>query len=449
MPGKAERIATVLRAPTLRQPVVLAGAYAVTVWSTLAVITVLNSYPPAGGARRPKAGYLTSIRSRVGSSPGDVRVLNQAQQRIRRLLDSMVDSGGEQGVQVAAYLDGDLVLDTWAGSAGPSGTPVDGQTLFPVFSVSKGVTATAVHILVERGVFDYETRIAQFWPRFAAHGKDVVTLAHVLEHSAGVPYFPAGLGPDDLLDRERISGLIADSVPAWEPGTRTGYHSLTFGYLVDQLIRGATGRTLEEVVREEITVPLGIDQDMFIVPPEQHAHRLADIDGSAFTAVQAQLPDGHPLARVVGGFTLDALVPRTSVPDGRSWSLAAPLPFGTTMTARAGARLYGALANDGEIDGVRLLSPQRLALATRIRRRDVDQIVGAPIPKSLGYTHGDPVTGFAESAFGFGGLGGAKAYADPAHRISFAFTHNRLTPPTENDNALPVAAELRTALGFC
>jgi CubicO group peptidase (beta-lactamase class C family) len=324
-----------------------------------------------------------------------------------------------------------------------TGRPVDGNTLFPVFSVSKGIIATAVHRLVERDVLRYDTGIAELWPEFGTRGKEAVTVAHVLEHSAGIPYFPAGLTPDDLADYDRVVSLVADLEPAWEPGTMTGYHSLTFGYLVAEVVRRATGRTVDEVVRTEVAEPLGIEDQLFIVPPTEQAHRLADIDATDFVALQAQLPGGNAFQRVVGGIRVDSIVPRRVAPAGRSWAMDAFLPFGATMTARAGAALYGALASGGG----RLLSPERVALATRIRRRDIDQIIGAPALKSLGYLHADPVSGGIESAFGFGGLGGAEAYADPERRLGFAFTHNRLTPPTAEESAPGLAALLRENLG--
>ncbi|MEJ3656570.1 alpha/beta fold hydrolase [Actinomycetes bacterium KLBMP 9759] len=372
-----------------------------------------------------------------------------AQRRVQLLLDALVASGREVGAQVAVYHDGRLVVDAWAGVAQPStGVPVDGQTLFPVFSVGKGIAATALHVLVDHGLVGYETRLAQFWPEFAVHGKDATTLANVLDHSAGVPYFPMGLSADDLLDADRIAGLIADMEPEWKPGTLTGYHILTFGYLVAETIRRATGASLADVVRNELAAPLGIDEDLFVVPPAAHAHRLADIDADEFVALQSQLPGGSALVRVVGGLSADAIVPRRQPPPGRSWSMEAPLPFSATMTARAGARLYAMLAGGGEIDGVRLLSSRAVATATEIRRSEVDQILGAPVLKSWGYVNGDPVTGARPAAFGFGGLGGAEAYADPEHRLSFAFTHNLLTPPTREDSAPEVAAEVRAALGI-
>jgi CubicO group peptidase (beta-lactamase class C family) len=372
----------------------------------------------------------------------------QAQAAIQARLDDLVESGVELGAQVAAYLGDELVVHAWAGVADPATEQlVDGDTLFPVFSVSKGIVATAVHRLVERDVLRYDTRLAELWPEFGVRGKESITVAHVLEHSAGVPYFPAGLTPDDLADYDRVVSLIADFEPAWKPGTKTGYHSLTFGYLMAEVIWRATGRSVDEVVRVELAEPLGIADELFIVPPTSQADRLADIDAADFVALQAQLPGGNAFQKVVGGILADSIVPRRVAPVGRSWSTDAFLPFSATMTARAGATLYGALANGGRLGGTRLLSPEQLTLATRIRRRDTDQIIDAPALKSLGYLHADPVSGGAETAFGFGGLGGAEAYADPERRLGFAFTHNRLTPPTAEESAPGLAALLRATLG--
>jgi CubicO group peptidase (beta-lactamase class C family) len=367
-----------------------------------------------------------------------------AQEAIQRRLDDLVESGVELGAQVAAYLGDELVVHAWAGTADPAtGQLVDGTTLFPVFSVSKGILATVAHRLVERDALRYDTRLAELWPEFGAHGKETITVAHVLEHSAGIPYFPAGLSPDDLTDYDQVVSLIADLEPAWEPGTKTGYHSLTFGYLMAEVVRRATGRTIDEVVRTELAVPLGIEDELFIVPPTEQADRLADIDAADFVALQAQLPGGNAFQKVVGGIMADSIVPRRVAPAGRSWAMDAFLPFSATMTARAGAALYGALANGGGP----LLSPEGVALVTRIRRRDVDQIIDGPALKSLGYLHADPVSGGVETAFGFGGLGGAEAYADPERRLGFAFTHNRLTPPTAEESAPGLAALLRASLG--
>jgi CubicO group peptidase (beta-lactamase class C family) len=216
-----------------------------------------------------------------------------AQEAVQRRLDDLVESGIELGAQVAAYLGDELVVHAWAGTADPAtGQPVDGRTLFPVFSVSKGIVATAVHRLVARHALRYDTRLAELWPEFAACGKEAITVAHVLEHSAGIPYFPTGLTADELADHDRVVSLIAGLEPAWEPGTKTGYHSLTFGYLMAEVARRATGRSVDEVVRTELAEPLGIEDELFIVPPTDQPDRLADIDAAAFGALQAQLPGG-------------------------------------------------------------------------------------------------------------------------------------------------------------
>jgi CubicO group peptidase (beta-lactamase class C family) len=164
---------------------------------------------------------------------------------------------------------------------------------------------------------------------------------------------------------------------------------------------------------------------------------LAEVDDSAVDT--SAFPD--LFQRVVGRIDVGSIVPRRTAPAGRSWAAAARLPFAATMTARAGARLYGVLASGG----APLLSPETLAEATRIRRRDADFVVGVPVLKSLGYSHGDEVTGGREEAFGFGGLGGSEAYADPSCGFSFAFTHNRLTTV---DSAPEVAALVRKELGM-
>lgn len=213
-------------------------------------------------------------------------------------------------------------------------------------------------------------------------------------------------------------------------------------------VRRAVGATLDTILADELTTPLGIAEDLVIVPSPGQLHRLADIEGAAFGAVMKQLPEDSPFYRAVGGVDVESIVPRRVAPAGRTWRADAPLPFGATATARATARLYGALACGGELDGTRVLSETRIAAATVIRRHDVDEILGEPAVKSLGYAHADLVAGGQETAFGFGGLGGSEAYADPAHRFSFAFTHNRLTPPTEPDSAPDIAADIRGALGI-
>ncbi len=199
-----------------------------------------------------------------------------AQGRIQAVLEQLVSEGREVGLQVAAYLDGELVVDAWAGAADrATGHDVDGDSLFPLHSCGKGVTATAIHLLADRGLFEYDMPVATVWPEFACHGKQRVTLRQVLNHSAGVPHLPADTTPGDLCDWDRMCAVIAESAPLWEAGTRVGYHALTYGYILGEAVRRADGRTVDQVVRDEITGPLGIADSLIYGIAESMAPRVA------------------------------------------------------------------------------------------------------------------------------------------------------------------------------
>ena len=158
--------------------------------------------------------------------------------KIRRFLEEIVSSGAELGLQVAAYHEGKLVIDACAGIADPAtGRKVESDTLFTVFSTTKGVIYAAIHLLAERGRLSYEDTVARFWPEFGARGKQKVTVGQVLDHSAGVPQMPNGATAEDICDWDRICAAIADLPPLWEPGTKTGYHAFTIGWILGEVVR--------------------------------------------------------------------------------------------------------------------------------------------------------------------------------------------------------------------
>ena len=154
--------------------------------------------------------------------------MNDLQTKVQEAIDQLVESGAERGLQVAVYRNGELVVDAVAGVAdSETGRPVTSDTLFFSYSIGKGVASTVVHVLAERGVLDYDTKIAELWPEFGAHGKEGATVRHALSQSVGVPGLPSGLTAEDLTDWEKMCDIIADSEPWWEPGTRIGYHAIT------------------------------------------------------------------------------------------------------------------------------------------------------------------------------------------------------------------------------
>src|ERR671910_1232418 len=185
--------------------------------------------------------------------------MTDIQQRVQEAIDELVESRAERGLQVAVYHQGKQVVDATAGVAAPeTGRPVTSDTLFFSYSIGKGVASTVVHVLAERGVLDYDTRIVELWPEFGAWGKEKATVRHALSQSVGVPGLPAGLTVEDMCDWEKMCAIIANSEPWWEPGTKIGYHAVTFGYVVGEIVRRATGKPISRVLREEVAGPLGV-----------------------------------------------------------------------------------------------------------------------------------------------------------------------------------------------
>src|SRR4030081_1406584 len=207
------------------------------------------------------------------------QVQQQVQQQVQKAIDQMVESGAERGVQVAAYQSGTLVVDAVAGIADPSTSrPVDSGTVFYNFSVGKAAASTVAHVLAERGLFGYETPVIDVWPEFGAHGKQKVTVRHVLSHSAGGPGIPLDTTLEDLCDWDKMCAAIAASQPWWEPGTQIGYHAYTFGYLVGEIVRRATGKPISRVLLEEVSGPLGVGDELYFGMPRSEHRRLARLE---------------------------------------------------------------------------------------------------------------------------------------------------------------------------
>jgi CubicO group peptidase (beta-lactamase class C family) len=191
----------------------------------------------------------------------------ELQTRVQDAVDERIDSGTELGVQVAVFHGGRLVVNVASGLADVSGRVVQPDALFWAASTAKGVASTVAHVLAELGALDYDMPLAAVWPEFAQHGKDKVSVRHVLCHTAGVPGLPADLTPAELGDWEQMCTLLAEAQLWWEPGTAFGYHAYTFGFLLGETLRRLTGRSISTLLRELITAPLGVaDEIHFGVP---------------------------------------------------------------------------------------------------------------------------------------------------------------------------------------
>ncbi len=355
-------------------------------------------------------------------------------------LQSLIANGTERGIQIAAYVDGQLALDTWAGVADDeTGRPVDGDTLFTIYSATKGIVATAIHMLVERGKLRYDAPIAQYWPEFAANGKGAITLRHALSHQAGIPRLPPGTTRFDQTNWEKMVGTIAGLVPEWPAGTRTEYHGLTIGHTVGEVLRRVDGRTVRDFIHEEIAQPLGIADLNVGVPPEKEARvaRLRD-------AVQPPGPNG-PLPSTAGDMNLSE-IRRAMLPSS-----------GGIANARSLARMYAMLAGGGILDGVRLLRPETIAAAT-VPHTAPEDGRREEVNFALGYRCGGTYFSYPSllramstraTVFGHSGAGGTMAFADPERHFAMAMTHNLLRHPEPGVEfpTVGIVRAVRAALG--
>ena len=342
------------------------------------------------------------------------------QQVVQDLVDELVGSGDERGMQVAAYVDGKQVVDVVGGLADPaSGQPVRPDTVFYNWSIGKGATATLVHQQVDAGRFGYDTPVAEIWPEFGRRGKQAITVRQVLDHSAGVPGLPADSTVDSVCSWPTMIAALEDAEPWWEPGTRIGYHAYTFGYLCGEIVRRATGRPLAEVLRTDLAAPIGYPDEIWFGMPEVARGRLAVLeDGPSDVDFAAMdLPDDLPMFRAAPM----AVFP-TAAMGNDPRVLAADIPAGGKVSARALARMYAALL--GEVEGVRLISADRLHDATAVSSSGPDQVYGNESVWGLGFAIGFPWDENVRTAFGMAGAGGSWAGADVERGLALAVTKN-------------------------
>jgi CubicO group peptidase (beta-lactamase class C family) len=352
---------------------------------------------------------------------------------VREVFEGQFESGQNLGAGVAVYHRGKLVVDLWGGVADEtSGRAWDRDTMVLCYSTTKGLTATCVHLLADRGLIKYEEPVATYWPEFAKNGKAKITVYHLLTHQAGLPLVPEGLSSKSMLDWGTAIRALEEERPIWEPGTDTGYHALTFGWLNGEVVRRVDGRNIGRFLREEICGPLGID-GMYIGTPADAEPRIATLK-QQFEADPALLAMYEAAREAMGpdSLTARALAPRDAetgdlfnTPEAHQAEV--PAANGI-MTARDLARMYACLANYGELDGVRLMSEQTVRHASAVQTTRPDKVIVLPVAFSMGYMNGAPgwPQGDRATAFGHPGFGGSIGFADPEIEMSFGFVCNAL-----------------------
>src|SRR5579863_9370899 len=337
----------------------------------------------------------------------------------------------EVGAATSIVVDGKCVVDLWAGHADQAKSrPWNRDTLVNVWSTTKGLCAMAAHRLADQGKLDFEAPVAKYWPEFAAAGKGTIPVKYLLSHKAGMAAIRAPLQLDDIFSWEKVTTELARQEPWWEPGTRHGYHAITFGWLVGEVVRRISGKSLGAYFREEIATPLGADAHIGIGP--EFDARVTDI---------IYAPDPKPgevnlLADMmndpasVGAMALanQANIFLQETTNSRAWRAAEIPGANGHANARALARIYGALARGGEVNGVRVFGPKEIERCYTEQSNGQDAVLPLTTRFSLGFMLSQPHSKMGPNprAFGHPGAGGSLGFADPDAKLGFGYTMNQM-----------------------
>jgi CubicO group peptidase (beta-lactamase class C family) len=344
-------------------------------------------------------------------------------------------AGREVGASFAATVDGETVVDLWGGHADARRTrPWTRDTIVNVFSTTKAMTALSAHICVDRGLLSLDAPVARYWPEFADAGKEAMPVHYLLSHRAGLAAVRPVLPTEALFDWRRMVETLAAEAPWWEPGGASGYHAMTFGYLVGELVRRVSGRSAGAFFREEVAIPLGADFHIGLAASEEG--RVAEMvpatpEEVAAAGPMAALDPESLLGKVLGN---PPLTP--AVANRHAWR-AAEIPAANGHgNARSVARVMAALACGGTLDGVRLLGEGTLARAIEVQFDGTDRVLRIPMRWGLGFmlTSERVVLGPNPRTFGHGGWGGSMGVADLDARVSWAYVMNRMSPGTTGDS---------------
>ncbi len=363
---------------------------------------------------------------------------------VRDAFAANFDRRGEVGAAFAAYVDGEPVVDLWAGVAdAATGAPWERDTLQLIFSGTKGVVATALLLLVERGQLALEEPVATYWPEFAQSGKQAITVGDVLSHQAGLPWLDADVTGEALLDDEALAALLARQAPLWPGDRRVSYHPLTYGWLCGELVRRVADTTVGALVRAEIAEPLGAE--IWIGLPSEQEPRVSTLCVRDDFRALGETLSATPGARRYGNPPI--------FEEPLLWNLpavhAAEVPGANGIaTARGMAALYGCLAGGGTLGGRRLLSEHTVALGPAERARGVDPLSDERLAFGAGFelqTERSPF-GPALDGYGHGGAGGSMHGAWPKHRVGFSYAMNQMRDDSDDDRSRTLLAALYTAV---
>lgn len=365
----------------------------------------------------------------------------------RQVADAFAEnfvSGEELGAAVCVHHQGRIVVDLWGGYCDAAGTrPWDRDTIVNMMSVSKGFLAVAIFMLLERGLVDIDAPVARYWPEFAAAGKADVPIRHVMDHRAGVPVLRPSQPRRAIYDWDRYVEALARQEPLWEPGTQAGYHILTMGFILGEIVRRVSGQSVGEFVRNEISVPLDLDYNIGLDPAE--IERCADFvsatEGTIFKV--DHLPDDELLKYAWSE------LPEDEDFNSDRWRKAQVPGANGHGNARSVSRLYAALSMGGTLDGFRLLTERSIERMSAEQHNLTEIVMKRAYHQGLGVLRNSPPIsemGPDPDAFGHHGVGGSIGFADRKNQIAFSYCTNRMHNRIDNG---PRAGRLKRATYAC
>jgi len=346
-------------------------------------------------------------------------------ERVREVFASHLAGDLEHGASVAVAVDGRPVVDLWGGVADAARTRAwQRDTLVNVYSTTKGLTALCAHLLADRGRLDLDAPVARYWPEFAQAGKERIPVRHLLCHQAGLAALRRDLPIEDLYDWTRTTTALAEETPWWEPGTAHGYHALTFGHLVGEVVRRISGKSLGAFFRDEVAGPLGAD--LHIGLAAEHDARVAELIPPPVDPLFQQMLAADPTSLLARALANPAPDPRLTAT--RAWRGAEIPAANGHGNARSIARVYAALARGGALDGVTLCRPAALERASTVVASGPDLVLRIPMHWGLGYVvnAAKSIYGPNPRSYGHTGYGGSFGFADPDARVAVGYAMNRM-----------------------
>ncbi len=362
--------------------------------------------------------------------------------KVRDAFERNFQERGDVGACFAATLEGEYVVDIWGGFQDEARTrPWQEDTIINVYSTTKTMTFISALILADRGQLDLDAPVAKYWPEFAANGKEDVRVKHFLSHSAGLPGFSRPLSLEELYDWDTACADLASQAPWWKPGTQCGYHAITQGFLIGEVVRRITGRSFGTFFREEVAEKVGADFHVGVDPA--HFHRIAELVAAEEQAPILQMdPESIP-GRVFAGLDIS---PETTASEG--WRRAEIPAANGHGNARSVVRAQTALANGGRAFGVELLSAAGCKRALEPQIEGMDAVIGLPLSFGMGYafpSEAIPVSPNANTLW-WGGAGGSTIVVDTDAHLCFSYVMNQMDNNIVGD---PRGASLGNELYEC